>query len=332
MNAILKTILVGAALLSAAIPTRADTVRLKTGAILVGDVELAENGDIVINVRFPEEEQITLKRDELEPRSLYDVLDRRTDSGDVGARLRLGQLAESVGLYGIAVSDYLAVAALDPELRSDMEKRVERVRESIAAKILQDAKALLEEGNTRSALMYIHTIQERYGTTEAAKEAKKLMATAHEHAGSSTEVAKKTVTEEKAPEVIESLKKDLEKGDRETRELGGHEGNSSRDRRAAEKAIRYYESAWEKIKTLPVAAQDTELHDKIRRLRESGKDRLTKAYLSAGSIHLQAYSLPRAEEYCNKACELQPEDKASHVLHRLIIEAKINGGYGWIGR
>lgn len=332
MNAILKAIHVGIILLAAAVPSWAETVQLKNGAILVGDVDLAENGDIVIAVRFPEEGMVTLKRDELEPRSLYDVLDRRTDSGDVDARLRLGQLAESVGLFGIAVSDYLAVAALDPELRSDMEKRVERVREAIAAKILQDAKVLLEEGNSRSALMYIHTIQERYGTTKAAKEAKRLMATAHERAGSSTDVAKKTVTEERAPKVIESLERDLEKGDRETRKLGGHEGNSSRDRRAADKAIRYYESAWDKIKTLPVAAQDKELLDKIRRLRESGKDRLTQAYLSAGSIHLQAYSLPRAEEYCNKACELQPEDKASHVLHRLIIEAKINGGYGWIGR
>ena len=61
------------------------------------------------------------------------------------------------------------------------------------------------------------------------------------------------------------------------------------------------------------------------------EERLARAYLTAGSIHLQRYSIPRAEEYCNKACELQPEDKANHALHRLIIEAKIYGGYGWIG-
>lgn len=299
---------------------------------MVGDVELAENGDIVVTTRFPGEGTFTLKRDQLEPRSLYDVLDRRTAPGDADARLRLGELAESTGLYGIAASDYMAVAELRPELRDNMKERIERVREAIAEQILQDAKALLEEGNPRSALMYLHTIQERYGTTEAAKEAEKLMATGHEHADPSADVAEKTVSEEKAPKVTESVEKDLEKGDREARRLGGHEGDSSRDRKAAEKAIRYFESAWEKIKTLPVAAQDAELQDKIRRLRQSGKERLARAYLSAGSIHLQAYSLPRAEEYCNKACELQPEDKANHALHRLIIEAKINGGFGWIGR
>lgn len=332
MRTVLRTVLAAAALVSAAAGSHADTVRLKTGAILVGDVELAEDGDIVVTTRFPEEGTFTLKRDQLEPRSLYDVLDRRTAPGDADARLQLGELAEATGLYGNAVSDYLEVAELKPEMRGDMERRIERVREAIAAEILQDAKVLLEEGNPRSALMYLHTIQERYGTTKAAKEAKKLMATGHEHAGSSTDVAKKTVSDEKAPKVIESVEKDLEKGGREARKLGGHEGDFSRDRKAAEKAIRYFESAWEKIRTLPVAAQDAELKDKIRRLRQSGKERLAKAYLSAGSIHLQAYSLPRAEEYCNKACELQPEDKAIHALHRLIIEAKINGGYAWTGR
>lgn len=332
MKKVLRAVVVAVTLVSAASDSHADTIRLKTGAILVGDVQLSENDDIVVTTRFPEEGRFTFKRDQLEPRSLYDVLDRRTAPGDADARLQLGDLAESTGLYGIAVSDYLAVAELKPELRSDLEKRIERVREAIAAGILQDAKELLDEGNPQSALMYLHTIKERYGTTKAAKEAKKLMGTGHEHAGASADVATKTVSEEKAPKLIESVEKDLERGDREARKLGGHEGDSSRDRRTAEKAIRYFESAWEKIKTLPVASQDAELQSNIRRLRQSGKARLAKAYLSAGTIHLQAYSLPRAEEYCNKACELQPEDKASHALHRLIIEAKINGGYGWTGR
>ncbi len=332
MNKLSKAALLGVALTLVAAVSRADTVQLKSGAILVGDIELAESGDIVITTRFPEEGVFRLKRDELAPRSLYDVLDRRSDPKDADARLRLGELAESTGLHGIAVSDYLAVAELRPELRKDMAKRIEGVREAIAAGILEDARELLDEGNPRGALMYLHTIQETYGRTRAPKEAKKLMATGHDHAGSSTDVAKETVSEEKAPKVIESLEKSLEKGDREARKLSGHEGDSSRDRKAADKAIRYFELAWEQIKTLPVTADDAELQSTIQRLRRSGKERLAKAYLTAGSIHLQRYSIPRAEEYCNKACELQPDDKANHKLHRLIIEAKINNGYSWLGR
>ena len=332
MNKLAKVAILGVAITFVAAVSRADTVQLKSGALLVGDVEVAESGDIVITTRFPSEGVFRLKRDALAPRSLYDVLDRRSDPKDADARLRLGELAELTGLHGIAVSDYLFVAEHRPELRKDMAKRIEGVREAIAVGILEDARELLDEGNPRGALMYLHTIQESYGTTRAAKEAKKLMATGHEHAGASTDIAKKTVSEKKAPKVIKSLEKSLEKGDRETRKLSGHEGNSSRDYKAADKAIRYFEVAWKQIKTLPVTVGDAELRSKIQRLRRSGKERLAKAYVTAGSIHLQRYSIPRAEGYCNKACELQPENKASHELHRRIIDAKIFGGYGQSGR
>jgi hypothetical protein len=267
------------------------------------------------------------------PRSLYDIYEQRSDPNDAAARLRLGELAEANGLYGNAVSDFMAVAALQPERSAEMDKRIDGVREAIAAGILEDAKDLLEDGNPRSALMYLHTLQERYGSTRAAKEAQALLKTGRERAGDSADVAKETVTEEKAPKVIESIRKDLEKGEREALKLGGHEGSSSRDSKVADRAIRYFEAAWKRIMTLPVAAAAPELQAEIQRLRQSGKARLAQAYLTAGSIHLQRYSLPRAEEYCNKACALTPEDKANHDLHRLILQAKVySGGYGWLGR
>jgi len=334
MRAIHTMLLIGVVLLSTATAAKADTVQLKSGAILVGDVTLMESGDVQIATRFPREETLTLKREDLMPRSLYDVLDRRTAPGDSDARMRLGELAESSGLFGLAISDYLAVAELRPDLEREMTTRVGRVRESIAGGILEEARNLLDDGNPRSALMYLHTLQELYPDTEAAKRgAKELMTTAHDHAGESTDVAEKTVSVERAPKTIEGVKKDVEKGDSEMRKLKGHEGDSSRDRRAAEKAIKYFESAWKDVKTLPVTAPDPDLQAQAQELRKSVKERLANAYLTAGSIHLQRYSIPRAEEFCNKACELQPEDKANHALHRLIIEAKINqGGIGWIGR
>jgi len=332
MKHLIKTALFGIVLTCVPTVSRADTVQLKTGAVLVGDVELAEGGEILITTRFPEKATFTLKREDLVPRSLYDVLDRRTDPKDADKRLQLGELAESAGLYGLAVSDYLIVAELRPELLAEMKQRIERVRESIAAGLLEDARQLMEDGNPRGALMYLHTIQERYGSTKAAKEAKSLLATTHAHAGAATDVAEKTVSEEKAPKVIKSLQKNLDKGHREADKLKGHEGDSSRDAKTADKAIRYFESAWKEIKTLPVTASDGELQATIKRLRKLGKERLVQAYLTAGSIHLQRYSIPRAEEYCNKACELAPDEKSTHALHRLIIEAKIYGSNGWIGR
>jgi len=328
MKTLIKAAFLGLALLLTTVNLQAETVRLKTGAVLVGDVELVEGGDIKITTRFPESKTLILKQEDVDPRFYYDVLDRRSDPKDADARLRLGNLAESSGLYGLAISDYMAVAELRPELKRQLVGRIDSVREAIAAEILAEAKALLEEGSSKSALMSLHTLQELYPKTKAAKEAGKLLESSHKYAGYSADVAEKTVSVEKVPKVLESLQKDLDRAERENRKLGGHAGSSSRERRAADRAIRYFESAWEKIRSLPVAVSDSELRARIQRLRESGKERLVQAYLRAGTMHLQQYSIPRAEEYCNKACELSPGDKANHILHRLIVEAKINNGFG----
>ena len=181
---------------------RADTIRLKSGAILVGDVAVSDNGDLVVTTRFPEEATLTLKRDEL----THALPSTMSSTGGPAPKTRmpgwrLGELAESAGLFGMAVSDYLAVAQLRPDLRKDMERRVERVREAIAAEILSDARELLEQGQTQTEPSCISTrFKSDTERREAAKEAKKLMATGHEHAGESAEVGKKTVSGGEGPQ------------------------------------------------------------------------------------------------------------------------------------
>ena len=46
------------------------------------------------------------------------------------------------------------------------------------------------------------------------------------------------------------------------------------------------------------------------------------------TVHFQRRSLPEAERYCNLACELDPEYKPSHLLHRLVLEARAVSGFG----
>lgn len=170
-----------------------------------------------------------------------------------------------------------------------------------------------------------------YPGTEAAKRgAKELTSAAHDHAGGwATDVAEKTVPAEWAPKSIEGVQENVENGHREMRKLESHEGDSSRDRRAEEKALKCFESAWEDVKTLPVTVTDPDLQAQIQDLRKRVNERLADAYQTAGSINLKRYSITRAEKSRNKTCELEPQGKASRVLHRLTIEAKINGVFGW---
>lgn len=301
----------------------AETVELNTGKVLVGEVRLNGEDDITVEARFPETKTVKLKYRDLTPISLYHVLERRSDPKNPKERLKLGEFAEESNLNGIAIAEYTAVKQLDNRFTKDMDDRIAGLRNAIAKDILDDAENMLEEGNPNGALMYLHTILEQYPETKASKEATKVIARAHEQAGASAEIGQKTVSDDEAPKILDEINKHLERGDRWLKAVGGHEGSSTQDQRSAERAVKYYERAWSLAKMLPVAPDDAQLKTHIIDLRDRVKEDLVKAYLTTGTIYLQRGAIPSAEEYCNKACELDPENKENHLLHRLIIEAKI---------
>ena len=322
-----------AVLLLLAIPStsRGEVVRLVSGETLVGDVRLEGPDKIVLEARFPEERVVTLARDELTPESLFSVLERRTDPKDAAKRKELGELAARLDLKGVAVAEYIAVRRLDPAQSKEMDERITRLREAIAIEVLEDAKDLLEEGNARAAILYLHTVLERYPDSQAAQQARELMPRAHETAGSATDVAPNASTKPD-PKAIDAVQSHVEKGDAAFAPLRGHVGSSVAGQRAAERAIAHYEKAWEAAKKLPVAAAEPELQGRIDTLRERAKQSLVDAYLTAGSIHLQRRSIPSAERWCNKACLVDPDNKRNHELHGQIVDAKsIDSGRGWIG-
>ena len=79
-------------------------------------------------------------------------------------------------------------------------------------------------------------------------------------------------------------------------------------------------------KTLPVAPSENQVFDaRVLKLRSSAKTKLVDAYLTAGTILLERRAIAGAEKYCNNACALDPENKDSHQLHGLILQAKILG-------
>ena len=112
--------------------------------------------------------------------------------------------------------------------------------------------------------------------------------------------------------------------------MQGHGGSSVGDQRTAERAVRLYEAAWEKAKELPLAPGAGEAAEKVESVRARARKSLVDAYLTAGTILLQRRALPSAEEYCNRACELDPENRSNHELHRLILEARALY-YGTVG-
>ena len=306
-------------------------MQLVTGETVVGDVTLEGDDGVVVEVRYPAAKTLKLRRDDLAPESLFAVVERKTDPKDPVARRSLGELAERLGLLAAAAAEYAAVGALDPTAAKDMEGRITSLSETVAADLLEDAKALLEDGKPAAALLYLHTVLERYPRTPAAKEAQGLMAAAHKAAGASAEVSEKTVDPQAAGKLADAIEAQLAKGDAARQGVSGHPGaGGTSDVRALDRAIDRYESAWEKAKDLPVAGTgDAALDGRIASLKARAKASLVRAYLDAGTALLQRRAIPGAEKYCNRACELDPENRENHELHRLIVLAKAS--YGQVG-
>ena len=304
-------------------PALAETVELASGGVVVGEVRLEGADAVVVNARYPSESEIRLRRSDLTAESLYRLLERRTEAGDVAGHLALGELAEKTGLRGIAVAEYRGVKALDPAQAKEMDARIGRLLSVIAEDLLRDAKSLLDAGNARAALMYLHAILERYPDSAAAKQAKALMAEAHKSAGAASEVAPRTVSAADGPKVADSVGAHLEKGDAARQAMQGHEDSTVSEQRSSERAVTHYKAAWEAAKTLPVSPTgDKDLDARIIALRSRSKASLVQAYLAAGTVLLGRRNIPGAEDYCNKACELDPDNKENHDLHRLILDAK----------
>lgn len=311
-----------AATLVLAVSAWAETVVLRTGESLTGDVQIDAGGKIVVTQRFPDVKQVILSRDELNPESLFDVLDRRTQPGDAARRKELGEMARDLGLHGRAVAEFRAVKELDASQAKAMDAQISMLLEAIALDVLDEAKALLDAGKARASLMYLHTLRERYPATSAGREAETLMPRATKAAGATADVAPRTVDVDEVPKTIAAVEAHLAKGCEVAEPLRGHTGSTVKEQRAAERAVEHFERAWEVARTLPVTASDDATARRIRAARDSSRSELVNALLTAGTIHLQRRSVPSAESYCNRACEIDPENKANHALHRLVLDAK----------
>jgi len=312
---------IGSGLMFVGGAARAETVELQSGGTIAGQVSLGEGDLVIVEARFPRSERLQIRRSDLTPGSLYRVLERRSDPEDPEARKELGSLAEAAGLKGAAIAEFRAVIELDPDSKKEMDERIGALIESLAADILVDARDLLAEGRANAAAMYLHTLMETYPGTKAAKEAARLVPEATKAAGASVDVESRTVDATVAAKTIETVESHLQKGDMATKEVPGH-GSSVADGRSAERAVKHYEAAWESARTLPVATGNRDLDARIAKARTRTKTALVQAYLTAGTVYLQRRALPDAERWCNKACELEPENKQNHTLHKLILQAK----------
>lgn len=168
VSTLLALLASAAAALASSHSASADTLRLRDGRTIVGDVGI-EGEVLVVTARFPALETLRLTRSELTPDSLIDVLDRRTDPLDVAKRRELGDLAARLGLPANAIAEYRRIRAMDPALAAEMDKRIAAAEEAFAQDLLEDARATATSGMANASVFRFHAIAEQYPATKAAQ-------------------------------------------------------------------------------------------------------------------------------------------------------------------
>ncbi len=294
------------------------TIELRSGEVLIGRMKDVTDSTIELLVSFPTSETRSIARADLEPRSLYGVLSARTDHEDARAHLQLAATCRGLGLFGHAIAEAREAARIDPSLDATARKLVDEMREAIAADLVQEAEAALEDGRSGSARLAAQTVLRDYAHTGATKAATAVLQDLAKRGGQQQRQA--TVAE--ITKALASARKELDRAAAATHPAHG----TVSDQHELRREIAGLERAWKTVGNLAAPA-DAALHDRLSTTQAELRARLVESYLALGTLYLQRYALPNADEWCNKACELDPENMHLHRLHELILQAKIVSGW-----
>ena len=296
-----------------------------TGRILTGKISKVDATAVTIEVDGVQER---LARANFKPHSFYAAFAAHAAVDTAEDRLKLAAVAEELGLSQHAIAQLRVAAKLEPKRRQLIDRRIEKIREALAADVLMEGKAALAEHDLALAKRSAEVVLSRYPKTEAALEATQLYAKA---AGDMPTQGKVEPLDAKA------LKGRIDRAhrlemlvDRQDILVRGGIRYTAKDRRVRERAIQYLERAWRSTERVgPDASVPDEVAVSFLRIRERLRSKLTAHYLALGSLFVQRFALPMAEELNAKACRLDPTGKACADLQRLIIEARLNSGTGF---
>ena len=300
----------------------AQTLELRSGEVMIGRVTEIGEKSLKIEVSYPVPGARTVERADVEPRSIYAVLSARIDQDDAHARLALAGTCRELGLFAHAIAEAREAARLDPSLRASANDMIAELHAAMAAEVLRQAEAAFAEDRLGSARLAAQTVVRDHRNTAAAKGAADLL----RRLGARASPALRHATADQITAAVESARKGLDRADGSAHATAH---GSMRDQRALEREIARLEKAWRAIGDLAPPEEAVTLADRLSSTQAEVRKRLVGAYLTMGSFHLQRRALPDADEWCNKACELDPENHHLHRLHELIVQAKVFSGWGY---
>lgn len=312
--AVLKTTIL--ALLLCA-PTLSETIELKSGEVFLARVVKLDDKAVQVEAGFPEQRPLSIPREDLAPTTLYALLAARSDAQSAVAHVSLAEQCRKLGLYGHAIAEYQEAARLDPSFEVKSKEGIADARREIAKDMLEDAQDALLENRTAAARLLLSSLVVRYRDTPAGKEAYDRLQTLRSESG---ELPRRSVPARQVEEALRLFAAHMQNAEKE--DVGSMSHGRMREQRSLERRVLHLERAWNLIDDLAAPKTEVELTDRLEAARRNAKRQLVDAYLLLGNVFLQRRAIPSAENWCVKACELDPENTTGHRLHGQIEDAK----------
>ncbi len=300
-------------------------IRLTTGEVLIGEVRGADFEEIELAVSFPYEQQLRLGVSQVDPLTYYEILANRLDLNDPQSRVKIVQFCLDHGLFAHAVMEARSAVKLDPTLGGRFADLHDKAAESIAERLLEDAKTYLAVDRPDEARVYLQSIVDRYSDTRSARTAKRLLRSVE------TRKRSKDRKPSRDPRKKDAIRKELKKAKNlmttADRRIGDLD-QPYKPGRGAERLLRsaepYYRKSFLLLRKAGSRPTDNEtLNRELRTLTAESRSKLAKLYVALGRIYLLRGAVELAESFSSKAYAVDPENKARQELQEKILDSRI---------
>lgn len=340
---LLPAVLLAFALFGAAAPVRAETIELKTGAMLSG--EIVEYDDVKLTLDI-EGARMVIKLAEIAPYQVYRLRMKHVKDGDAKAHFELGEYCRANNLFIQGKSEYDKSLALDATLDAKVKPALAALAVAEADSILAKGKAAIADGHLDEALKQLQVLLSRYPDLPQAHDAKTLLAettASLKQRNEEKERQLKALAEQKAGKGgkgedeltarFQEALKQIEEGKTQNAEGLDAEGatKTSRAQKAYEKGVASFREAREAVADILKNSKDVDLLAAAKEKAPELDRWLVIGYDNLGHLWAIEFNFRESLKWLNKALAIDPNDKFALELKLKMAEQYIhNNARGYV--
>jgi tetratricopeptide (TPR) repeat protein len=320
----------------------ADEVLLNGGDAIDGKITAVDEKGVLVEA---DGKSVLVSPDRLDPHFYYTEWAKRVPN-EAKPRLLLAVYAFENALFSQARSQYRKAQKLDKEVVKDFEENVvPKIKEGAARKLMDRARRAAKEKNWHDVERIAAKILTQLEDTEAAEEARKLIASAHINQMDDDEKrlvkrlarylpkdeAKALAEREKLGARLAPIERRLDRARRRVVQ-GLQTKSQNRSKGVFKDAGRQFERVIKDLNKLEESAGDEEAFKaQVDEMRSVAKREGIEAYIHAGNVYLVRGAFNDATAMANRCLAIDPEsDVAQQFGRRVAHSAQMRSG--WWGR